>query len=143
MSAFARSAERRTLERSRTSRDGPRKRAFGHELGEGTHCGERSESGDLTAPSLFVQGMNEDGGFYGGVAAAGLLADVRNTAFEVGGVACVVCVDCGGYLATKARDQQRGCFCRVVEGVGGVFVRLQPDPIDLVGSQRSTVKDEQ
>ena len=48
-----------------------------------------------------------------------LLADVRNAAFKVGGAVCLVCIDCGGYPTTEARDQQRDCFCRLAQGVGG------------------------
>jgi hypothetical protein len=52
---------------------------------------------------LFVQHTNETVVVHG-CTAAGLLASVHNTAFKVGGAACVVRIDCGGYPATKARD---------------------------------------
>jgi hypothetical protein len=91
---------------------------------------------------LLVQHTNEDGGLPR-LGSCWLLADVRNTAFKVGGAACLVCIDCGGYPATKARDQQRDRLCRVTEGVGGQFVSLQPDSVELVSSQGPAVKDEQ
>ena len=53
---------------------------------------------------LVVQRTNADGGLPGLRRRCGSLADVRNTAFKVGGAACVVRIDCGGYPATKARD---------------------------------------
>jgi hypothetical protein len=72
-----------------------------------------------------------------------LLADVRNTALEVGAAGCLVGVNGGCHPATKARDQQSNRLCRVAEGVGREFVRLRPDVVELVSSQHPAVKDKQ
>ncbi len=66
--------------------------------------------------------------------------------FEVGGTACVVSVNGSQHAAAKAWDPQGARLCGVVECVecvGGEFVGLQLDRVDVLSSQRPAVKDEQ
>lgn len=66
-----------------------------------------------------------------------------NTAFKVGGAACLVSVNGCRHPASKAQDQHGNRFCRVAERVGREFVSLQLDRVELLSSQCPAVKDEE